>query len=568
MKEEEDEIDLREIYALAVKHKLLIFLFFAAGVIAAIAATILKTPVYRASAMLLIEKKASSGIQEAIGFEMTQSDYYQTQYSIITSRSIAEKVAEAVNAREKSEPKRAITTGFMSDVTVKPVSSSRLVKISYDSIYSDKAAEVVNTLAEVYISENLKSRLLLSHSILDKISSDKETSVNADDSDINSLPQILNNPLLQRLKGDRISLQVKLASLSTKYKDNYPEIIGLKKAVDIMEEKIKEETLNIIISIKSELEGKLTVNNIRVIDSAIIPLSPILPNKRKNLLLGAFGGLALGIIAAFLIEFLDNSIKTKDDIEHFLSIPFLGYIPRVSNGFKNVIDLTEDLDSRQHSHFAESLRNIRVSINFAGAIRSLLITSTMPGEGKTTFSVALARILAHTDNSVILIDTDLRRPKIQEIFGINESPGLSGYLSGQADIGKIIHKTQIPNLSIIPAGIIPPNPSELLERDNFGKLAKKLGEKFRWIIFDSPPIFPVSDAVIISKIAEGTIYLINFGQTKKEQASDGKEKLEKAAAKIIGAVINNIDTEKHKYYYPYHDYYHYYGDGKTGENKK
>ena len=138
---------------------------------------------------------------------------------------------------------------------------------------------------------------------------------------------------------------------------------------------------NIITSLKSNLEGNLTVNNIRVIDSAQIPKNPILPNKRKNLLIGAFGGLAIGILIAFLTEFLDNTIKTKDDIEQFLHIPFLGYIPKISNGAKSVIELTEDLDSRQYSHFAESLRNIRVGLNFAGEIRSLLVTSTMPGEG-------------------------------------------------------------------------------------------------------------------------------------------------------------------------------------------
>lgn len=212
---EEDEIDLREIYALAAKHRLLIFLFFAAGIGVSIAATMLKTPVYRSSAMLLIEKKVSRGIQEAIGFEMTQSDYYQTQYSIITSRSIAEKVAEIMNSRKDLSPEKILSPGFMNNITVKPVKSSRLVKISYDSIYPDEATAVVNTLAEVYISENLRSRLLLSHSILDKISSENGSTAAKDDSDINSLPQILNNPLLQRLKGDHISLEVKLASLST-----------------------------------------------------------------------------------------------------------------------------------------------------------------------------------------------------------------------------------------------------------------------------------------------------------------------------------------------------------------
>ncbi|MDO9513086.1 MAG: Wzz/FepE/Etk N-terminal domain-containing protein, partial [Elusimicrobiota bacterium] len=155
---EEDEIDLRQIYALACKHKLLIFLFFVAGIAAAIIATMIKTPVYRASSMLLIEKKSGGGLQEAIGFEMTQNDYYQTQYSIITSRSIAEKVAAAVNARKKNGSPRDLTTGFMGHVSVDPVKSSRLVKISYDSIYPEEASDVVNTLAEVYISENLKSR--------------------------------------------------------------------------------------------------------------------------------------------------------------------------------------------------------------------------------------------------------------------------------------------------------------------------------------------------------------------------------------------------------------------------
>ncbi|MFH1958166.1 MAG: polysaccharide biosynthesis tyrosine autokinase [bacterium] len=563
----EEEIDLRNILSIASKRKWLIVISFLIATAAAVIYLQFKTPVYRATTTLLIEKELSkSSVREVIGIETRDKDYYQTQYAIIKSRNLAEEVIKTLNIAGAENPKNYVS-GLIGAITVKPVGSTRLVDISVDDPNPGKAEVIANTLAEKYIEENQKSRLFFSHKILIQFSEDEKNKILDGKYDIETLPSIMNNSLIQRLKGNLIEMQVQLARISTKYKENYPEVHGLKKAIQMLEEKISQETDKILFNIKAELMGKMTVNNIRVIDRAEIPKTPISPNKKKVILAAMFLGLAAGAGLAFFLEFLDYTVKTKDDVEKHLGIPFLGYIPKVKPEKNEPFKLTGSTLSQNPSHFSESLRNIRVSITFSGEISTLLITSTVPGEGKTTFAVGLAFIFACTGNEVLLIDTDLRKPKIQQTFNIESTHGLSSYLSGQTTIDKIIHKTSTPNLSVIPAGAIPPNPSELLGQERFLELVEKLKKKFRWIIFDSPPIFPVSDAVIISKITDGAVYVANFGKVKKEGAYEGKEKLVKAGARIIGAVINNIDTEKHKYYYPYYSYYHYYGESKK-QNKK
>jgi len=564
----EEEIDLRKIFSIVLKRKWLIVIFFLIAVAGAVIYLHFKIPVYRATTTLLIEKEVSkSSVREAIGIETRQKDYYQTQYAIIKSRKLIEEVIKKLGLAGSENPKNYVS-GLLGAITVKPVGSTRLVDISVDDPDPEKAAVTVNTLAEVYIAENRKNRLFFSHKILSQFSEDEKTKILDGKYNIETLPSIMNNPLIQRLKGNLIERQVQLARISTKYKENYPEVQGLKKAIQMLKEKISEETGKIMFNIKEELAGKMTVNNIRVIDPAEIPKSPISPNKKKIMLAAVVLGLAAGTGLAFFLEFLDNTVKTKDDVEKELGIPFLGYIPKVKPEKNKLFRLTDSTLSQNPSHFSESLRNIRVSITFSGEINTLLVTSTVPGEGKTTFAVGMSFIFACTGNDVLLIDTDLRKPKIQQIFEIESTPGLSSYLSGQTAIDKIIHKTSTPNLSVIPAGAIPPNPSELLGQKRFAEMTEKLKKKFRWIIFDSPPIFPVSDAVIISKLTDGAAYVVNFGKVRKEGASEGKDKLVKAGARIIGAVINNIDTEKHKYYYPYYSYYHYYGENKKPKLSK
>jgi capsular exopolysaccharide synthesis family protein len=327
----------------------------------------------------------------------------------------------------------------------------------------------------------------------------------------------------------------------------------------------------------------LQSNNIHIVDPARPQRNPYSPNKPLNLSLALAIGLVLGVCFAFGVEYLDNSIKTPDDIDRFIKLPALGVIPSLaslapsSNHHKQLLSATEgkipkgiisskavELISYQDtkSVMSEAYRNLRTSILLSSGSghppKSLVVTSSQPGEGKTTTTVNLAIILAQTGGKVILLDCDMRNPRTHRVLNLENVGGMSAFLSGNSDMSSLIQQTDIPNLFAITAGRVPPNPAELLSSTRMKQGLLLLGEYFDHILIDTPPVLSVTDARILGTMADGVVLVIKGGATPKEAVRRTKRLLQEVHAHLIGTLLNNVDVHSADYYY-YAKYYYGYG---------
>jgi capsular exopolysaccharide synthesis family protein len=231
-------------------------------------------------------------------------------------------------------------------------------------------------------------------------------------------------------------------------------------------------------------------------------------------------------------------------------MPSLGMLPAL-----NVKDLRGAyplLGGRVTANFNEAFRAVRTNILFSSAeegSKMLVVTSTGPGEGKTTFAANLAVSIAQTGQRVLLIDADMRKPKLQEAFRVAQEPGLSNLLVGSAKASESVRTSEVTGLWLLPAGKIPPNPAELLGSQRFKDLSTSLREHFDWVIVDSPPVMAVIDAAVVAHGATGVVFVVGAEMTSRHAAQAAIEQLENAHAKVIGAVLNRVELEKHAYYY-------------------
>jgi capsular exopolysaccharide synthesis family protein len=300
--------------------------------------------------------------------------------------------------------------------------------------------------------------------------------------------------------------------------------------------------------------GEYKGTNVQVIDRAEMPRAPVLPNHQRDLMFAFMTGFLLAVGLAFGMEYLDSRIKTPDDIKAHLGVPFLGLVPVVAA--KDVTGPSPLLDRGVPAAFSEAMRGIRTSVIFSSAAegsRTVMVTSTAPSEGKTVVSTNLADALAQAEQRTLVIDGDMRRPRVHEVFAFAQEPGLSNVLVGAVQIDKAIRKTDNPFLSVLPAGHIPPNPAELLGSSKYRKLLEDLGKDYDWIVVDAPPVMAVTDAAVISNGVGGVVFVVGSEMTPRRSAQTAIEQLSAARARIIGAVLNRVNVERHSYYYA-----HYY----------
>jgi capsular exopolysaccharide synthesis family protein len=335
---------------------------------------------------------------------------------------------------------------------------------------------------------------------------------------------------------------------------------------------------------RSKLEDVKISNASRVGTVQILDLAP-LPNKNINdnnrdILMGILFGMAAGFILAFGLEFFDSSVKSIYDIEkHNLSV--LGVIPAMDSTDVNNSSLFKSLtlkDKNQNksggrqlitldnpkSPISEAYRSLRTSLVYSDGedkVKSILVSSAGPGDGKTTTVANLAITLANMGKKTILIDTDLRRPVVNKVFNVKKSPGITEFLTGHVEkFSDTIVKTSVENLYVVPSGIVPPNPSELLGSKKLVNLIKELESKWDMVLFDSPPLVAVTDATMVSKEIDKIIIVVKVGRTDNKAFEHTIGALKKVSAPIGGIVLNAV-TESHNYggYYYYYQYYHYYG---------
>lgn len=291
-----------------------------------------------------------------------------------------------------------------------------------------------------------------------------------------------------------------------------------------------------------------------VVEAAVTPEAPSKPRKKRNIMLGIIMGLFGGIGLVFFIEYLDNTIKDPDDVQERFGLPVLSTIPRANPG-KTLADF-KNIDASSHS-FVESYKTIRTALLLSGTDgppRKLLVTSMSPEEGKTTTAANLAVAFSQAEKKTLLVDADMRRPRIHKIFNFKNDEGLSTYLAGASEKIKAHRIGDLDNLGIITSGPTPPNPSDLLGNSRFNRLIKVIDENYDIVIFDSPPILTVSDSLILSKVADGSIIVARAGKATHDMVEKGLKVLGDVQATVFGFVLNDVVFKKNNYYY-YHQYY-------------
>ncbi len=303
-----------------------------------------------------------------------------------------------------------------------------------------------------------------------------------------------------------------------------------------------------------------SANNVTVIDRADVPSFPVSPNPRRDWITAVLAGLTVALALAFGIEYLDDSVKTPEDISKRLRLPLLGLVPAVRGDRVPVLTETVPHD------FGEAFRSLRTSLVFtsvAQSTRIIAVTSTQPLEGKTTTACNLAIALAFGGSRVLLIDADMRRPGLHKTIGLENGTGLSHLLVGQARVRDAVQRTSEPNLVVITAGRTPPNPSELLSSERMNTFLVNLATgPFDWVIIDTPPVLAVTDAVILAPKVSGLVFVIGSEMTRRVHAERALETLQAGRPRSIGAVLNRVDFDRNKYYYSrYYGYQYksYYG---------
>jgi len=334
---------------------------------------------------------------------------------------------------------------------------------------------------------------------------------------------------------------------------------------------------------QSKIQEHEQHNNTKMIDPPQVPMAPVAPNRPRTILIGFLVSLLAGVGLVFFLEYLDNTVKTVEDVSRYAQLPALSVIPAIrgrkqralkagSNGSKqttsglalsNTNGFNSDrllaLDSR--SSVAEAYRVLRTSVLLSSTEKppkTILITSGQPGEGKTTTAVNTAISLAQLGASVLIIDCDLRKPSVHKVLGVDHVVGLSTYLSRRGELDDVIQKLPIANLSVLTSGRIPPNPAEMISSARMKEMLALLSERYDHIIIDSPPLLKVTDPVILSTMADGVILVVHGGKSSRDVLRRTRQELSIAGARIFGVVLNNIDAGEdgydNYYYGAYSDY--------------
>ena len=603
----------------------------------------------------------------------------------------SEAIATGSLANQKRPPEVA---AFLGSLSVKRIPNSRLMEVSYESTDPVLAARILNAHLENFKAQNIQSRyeatleatrfltsqlnelkLTVKQSEDARINYERQNQIwSVDDKsnittqrladldrqltdaqgqtlkkqalyeyakagDIDAVPEIRADPLLQDLQRKRADLSVLFMEAVNQYGPNFPKVQRLQAQMKELDDQIARESKGIILQLESDYreakqreelirqalevqkaetnnmaekmvqynilkreseadkslyEGLLTKlkeagiseglksSNLRVVDPAMIPSYPARPAKARNIALAFLVGLVGGIGLALLREYLDNTVKTPDDIETLTRLPSLAVVPAFGDGSKRKRRMgffgspsTNGLEKRielvaQHlpkSQMSEAFRALRTALLLSQPDHPpqvILVTSALPREGKTTAAANLAVTLAQLGDKTVLVDADLRKPGVGRLLnlGTGKYAGLSSYLAGVSalDLVTVPHPA-IPNLAAIPTGPLPPNPADLLSSHKLADAIAELRTKFKFVVIDSPPIMAATDAVILSVQADGVLLVVRSGETPKEAFTRTCDLLTSVKSRLLGVVLNAVDASAPDYYYSYRYYPYSYGYG-------
>lgn len=672
-----ESIHLIDFLNIIKKKKILFLNFFLGTLTIALAINALQKPVYKTSVEILVERSQPEVLLTGEGYRFSvDKTFFQTQFRLLKSDNILEKVINRISPDIPPSQKISLKEKIKSSIIPKQIPGTRIFSIIVVGENPEWVAKVANTLAEVYVEENIEARIKASsqtfvylnkriNELKNKLERDQKELARIEQSagiytfisgksgslesskleDFNSrylsaraerielesklkefeklykekkyseLKEIIDDPVISDLSAQLREAEITLISLKKEYLEQHPEVKKLQDKIRILKQKIEEEggkalarlkariatlkskekallkSLNDLkkeIATKNKMVARYTLLkqeiattqqlyeallkklqqmdisspssyiNVRILTPAKVPSKPIKPKKVYNIVFGLIFGLFLGTGVVFLDEYMDTTIKTPSDVEKFLSLPVLGQVPYSKSLLKEpkLLYATEE----KNIHILESFRILRTNIQFSSIdnpLKTLLVTSAVEKEGKTTIAANLAASFAKLGKKTLLVDCDLRKPGIHKIFNLKREEGLSKLLLTGGQIDDFAKKTEIENLYVMCAGPIPPNPTELLSSHKMDKIVNEMREKFDMVIVDSPPSVSVPDPVIMGSKCDGAVMVISAGKVPRELYIEAKKFLEKANVKIIGTVMNNLSPEI-EYYYYYKRYYYYY----------
>ena len=518
-------MELRQYVALLRKWIWLVILL---AVIAAAASFVISrrsTRIYQASVTLMVNQATNPAITAGYSDILTSERLARTYASLLVSQPVLDETAQRLGISPKLLDEA---------ITVTPVRDTQLLQIKVEGTLPELTAQIANTLPVIFVERNAELQL-----------------GRATESKLKLVEEIANTEkdlaeTQQQLKTVTDDTQrTRLETSLAQYRNTYSTLVANYQQV--------------VLAVAQ------ANNNIVVAEPATVPERPIRPRTRTNVMLATIVGVLLALGIAFLIEYLDDTVKTPDDVSRVSGLSTLGAIARLkeSGGTRQLIAWM-----RVKSPESEAYRTLRTNIQFSSVdnpIRSLLVTSSSPGEGKSTTTANLAVVLAQTGQRVVVVDTDLRRPVLHKVFGIPNNIGLTtALLAGESlSLEDYLQPTEIDTLSVLTSGPIPPNPSELLGSHRMQHLIEVLAQAADIVIFDSPPVLAVTDAVVLGRQVDGVLVVADAGNTREHALAQAVAELQKTGANVLGVALNRLDTRRGGYYY-----YYYYSDEQGSQRRR
>ena len=628
------ELNFRDYLRIFRKRRLTIIFTFLLVIVFGIFTTPKSEPVYHAVTTIKIEERKTVGGMLADQVVYNPADRMESETKIIRGYQIMKGAAIKLGLLDANSPTDEVNEAVSSlqgAIDTERVGGTNMINIIATSSEPKKAMDMANTVAEVYINDNLLEKAKEARNariFIEEQLSAIEERMRKIEKELRQAGIMEEGKKAAGSLQDKLSeMQFRLNELLQRYTDKHPAVLQLKDQISEMESNLREQGVSgeemeyMRLAREDEANKKLytmfkekleeariseaqKVSDISVVDPAIMPTGSAGADKKSAIMLSGLLGLVVGVVLAFVLESLDTSIGTIEDVENITKLSVLGVVPsikitrqeREKNIFRKWLHAAFPfLEKRSDepyvrlivhndpkSPISEAYRTIRTNLKLNPAMKSILITSSHTGEGKTSIVTNLGIAIAQTGARVVLVSSDMRRPTLARTFGVEEEPGLSEVIGGSVDLDaalrsvsdmmlgeikldKIMESPGIENVFILPAGRLPVNPAELLESKSCRDIIEELKRRFDVVILDSPPVLPVTDAVLLAGRVDGVILAYEAGRTARSALARAKTQIEASGTKILGIVLNHIKAEtempaSQAYYYRYK-----YEDRKRGQ---
>ncbi|MFH1799228.1 MAG: polysaccharide biosynthesis tyrosine autokinase [Candidatus Omnitrophota bacterium] len=613
------EIHLEEYLPVILRRRRLILTFFTVVVTLVGIGTLTMKPVYESKSTIQIEKSGPrvTSIQEVApqggaseSYGGSRDYYYETQYKLLLSPTLLKRVIDALGLYSDQESKRKIqdpVKELRKFVRVKPIRNSQLVEIAVRDTDPKQAAKITTELVDEYVrlnfDRNIKTTGAAAEWLTKKIDEQRRQLVEAEQAlqkyreanKIEVLPQVRlgGEQAAEDVKTEFAKAQALLDSYTERYTEEHPKMIELRSQILSLKNKIQgmegvdagnktseyralerevdtsQRMYDVLLARLREVDVTSTINisNITVIDRAEVPLKPVKPRVLLNMLLAVVFGLFGGVGLAFFIDYMDTTIKSPQDIREALESRFLGSVPELD---ERILEMEKDKFThlQPSAPMSEHFRHIRtevLSLLPEGAdLKAFVVTSPDPQAGKTMTSSNFAIVMSQCGSKVLFVDADMRKPQLHKVFNLNRHDGLSEYLTSAVTFRLTIQDPGIEGLKVVTAGNSVPNPAELIGSKKMSEFIAEAKKMFDFVIFDTPPVISVTDAVVLAGMTDASILVVRSGKILAPGARSAKDKLTGAKKKFLGVVLNGMKPENSDlgYYQYYHSYSYYGEDGR------